>query len=140
MVDFNGSGMPVSPPGEMSMRSDMTAQGAMDIPDAAYGEQAEFQALQGGAPMAGGPAMPPPVGMMAPTTMPDVPLTDGIPSGPGAGPEALMPQTTVVDTDMKMLGKYLPQFEKMAAQEDSTESFRLWVRYLRGSVGQGMQA
>ena len=129
--DFNGSGMPLSPPGAMSMRSDMAAQGAMALPDAAYGEQAEFQAIQGGAPMAGGPAAPP-TGMTAPTQQPDVPLTSGANTGPGPGMDAL-PTGNVMDADLKMVAKYLPQFERMATQEDTPESFRLFVRYLRGS-------
>ena len=65
-VGYNQSGVPLSPPGALSQRTDMQPQGAMQIPDAAYGEQQAFQEIQGGAPMAG-PAAPPPIGMGAPT-------------------------------------------------------------------------
>jgi len=123
----------MSPPGAMSMRTDMQAQGAMDLPDAAYGEQAQFQADQAGAPMAGAPAAMPPTPMRAPTQQPDVPLTDGADYGPGAGSAALGGKSTVVDADTKMIAKYLPQMEQMALAEDTPESFRLFVRYLRGA-------
>lgn len=128
---FNQSGAALSPPGALSQRTDMQPQGAMQLPDAAYGEQAQFQADQGGAPMAGQPALPMPMGMSAPSQYPDQPVTSGAPMGPGPGMEAL-PDRSVMQQDMKKISKYLPQFEAMAGDEDTPESFRLFVRYLRG--------
>lgn len=130
---FNASGVALSPPGAMSQRTDMQPQGAMQLPDAAYGEQQEFQQIQGGAAMAGSPAMPKPMPMTAPTQYPSEPLTAGAPIGDGPGLEALTPQSPYA-RDMSMLGKYIPQFEAMAADENTPESFRLFVRYLRGTA------
>lgn len=132
--NFNQSGVAVSPPGAMSQRTDLQAQGARQIPNAAYGEQQEFQDIQGGAPMAGGsaPMAAPPVGMGAPTQRPTEPLTSGSDFGPGTGSEAL-PGDQTMQSDMTMIGKYLPVFENMASADTVPESFRLFVRYLRGS-------
>lgn len=127
---FNNSGQPLSPPGAMSQRTDMQAQGSMQIPDAAYGEQQEFQQIQSGAPMAGGPAVPMPVRMSDPTMRPDQPVTAGAPVGDGPGLEVL-PMDSPFTQDMQMLAKYLPQFEQMAADETTPETFRLFVRWVR---------
>lgn len=133
--NFNQSGVAVSPPGAMSQRTDMQAQGSMQIPDAAYGEQQAFQDIQGGAPMAGGPSpmAAPPVGMSAPTQRPDEPVTAG--SDMGAGPGmGVLPGDQTMKSDMQMIGKYLPVFESMSADDSVPESFRLFVRYLRSSL------
>lgn len=130
-VGYNQSGVPLSPPGALSQRTDMQPQGAMQIPDAAYGEQQEFQEIQGGAAMAG-PAAPPPIAMGAPTNRPDEPVTQGADFGMGAGSEVL-PTDQTMQQDMKMIGKYLPVFENMSSDENIPESFRLFVRYLRSS-------
>lgn len=132
---FNNSGVAVSPPGALSQRTDMRPQGAMQLPDAAYGEQQDFQQIQGGAPMQGSsvmPPVPPPTGLMAPTERPDEPVTAGAPVGPGPGMESL-PRDDVYSNDMKMLSKYMPQFESMARDENTPESFRLFVRYVRAN-------
>lgn len=131
---LNNSGAPVSPPGALSQRTDMQPQGAMQLPDAAYGEQQDFQQIQGGALMQGQMTMPtaPPTGLMAPTERPEEPVTAGAPIGPGPGMEAL-PSDDPYQRDMKMLSKYMPQFEAMAADENTPESFRLFVRYVRAN-------
>lgn len=99
-------GTPVSPPGRFSQRTDLSAQPAQQLPDAAYGEQAEFQAIQSAAPMAakGKPQKMP--GLMAPTARPDEPVTSGAPFGPGsnqAPPPSLPPQGTLTATLRKMV-------------------------------------
>jgi hypothetical protein len=129
---FNNSGAALSPPGALSQRTDMQSQSPMAMPDAAYGEQSEFQQLQGGAPMAGAPMTPPPIPMGAPTMRPGEPLTAGAPIGDGPGPE-ILPSNDPYSQDMQLIARYLPQFESMAAQEDTPDSFRLFVRYIRGS-------
>lgn len=129
---FNSSGAAMSPPGAMSQRTDMQPQAAMQIPDAAYGEQQDYQQIQGGAPMAGQPAMPMPSPLTAPTGRPNEPITAGAPVGDGPGLEAL-PTDSVYKQDMRMIAKYLPQFEAMAADEATPEAFRLFVRFVRGS-------
>jgi hypothetical protein len=106
----------------------------MQIPDAAYGEQQDFQQIQGGAPMAGGaaPMAAPPVGMGAPTQRPNEALTSGADIGPGNGSDVL-PGDTTMQGDMEMIGKYLPVFESMSSGDNVPESFRQFVRYLRSS-------
>lgn len=129
---FNGSGAAMSPPGALSQRTDMQPQSPMQLPDAAYGEQAQFQAEQSLAPMAGQPAVPMPPSLGAPTARPDEPLTAGAPVGEGPGMDVL-PTDSVYKQDMQMIAKYLPQFEAMAADESTPDSFRLFVRFIRGS-------
>lgn len=129
---FNNSGAALSPPGALSQRTDMQTQAPMNIPNPGYGEQADFQQIQGGAPMAGAPMGPAPVPMSAPTNNPMEPVTAGAPVGPGPGPE-VMGGNDPYAQDMKLISRYLPQFEAMAIQEDTPDSFRLFVRYLRGS-------
>ena len=127
---FNNSGQPLSPPGAMSQRTDMQAQGAMQLPDAAYGEQQDFQAIQAGAAMAGMPNTPMPVRLSDPTMNPDEPVTAGAPVGDGPGLDAL-PTDSPFSQDMQMIAKYMPQFEAMAADENTPETFRLFVRWVR---------
>jgi len=108
----------------------MQAQGAMQLPDAAYGEQQDFQAIQAGAAMAGMPNTPMPVRLSEPTMNPDEPVTAGAPVGDGPGLDAL-PTDSPFSQDMQMIAKYMPQFEAMAADENTPETFRLFVRWVR---------
>ena len=126
---FNSSGVALSPPGALSQRTDMAGQAPMQMPDAGYGEQQQFQQDQMGAPMA---ATPPMGGFLDPTQNPEEPLTAGAGYGPGPGPEVL-PQDNVFKKDMTSIAKYLPQFKVLAADESTPESFRIFVRYLQGS-------
>lgn len=64
-----------------------------------------------------------------PTAEPDQPITAGLPSGPGPGPEAL--QSRVPTTNQRIL-KYLPEFERIAADPDTPDTFRALVTYLAG--------
>jgi hypothetical protein len=84
---------PVSGPGALSQRTDGgPGQPVRDLPNAKYGEAKAFTEQEAGAPMAGaGPAMPPVVGLDAPSTRPDEHVTHGAPLGPGGGPEVLGP-------------------------------------------------
>jgi hypothetical protein len=96
---------PVSGPGALSRRTDGgPAQALRDLPDAKYGENAEFRSVESGAPMAqapsphasgGAPTSPPeapfshpmgepPAPLSGGTINPDEPVTTGIPLGPGA--------------------------------------------------------
>ena len=131
---------PVSGPGALSRRTDGgpgDKQPIRDIPDAAYGEQAEFQEIQGGAPMhRDAPAPPPrPAGMFAPTGMPNEPITAGIASGPGPGPS---PSTQAQDAqdDMALVAAYLPDLRRVAAAPTASKSFKAVVRYLEQFNGQ----
>lgn len=91
----------VSGPGALSQRTDSSPK--FRYPDAAYGENAELQTQQSGAPMArtapktpaSGGATPTAgggadiLGLDAPTTRPDEPVTAGVDIGPGPGSEVL---------------------------------------------------
>ena len=69
-------------------------------------------------------------GMDAPSTKPDVPVTDGAASGMGAGPEALGPPTSNTKMDAQALAKYLPTFIAIAEKEDTPAGTKRWVRNL----------
>jgi hypothetical protein len=58
---------------------------------------------------------------------PAVPMTQGIPSGPGAG----APQPA--KTDLDIIRRYLPDMRAAAQAEDAPETFKALVRYLEGS-------
>lgn len=103
---------PVSGPGALSRRTDGgPSQPIRDLPDAKYGENAEYVASQQGAPLAktggmplgspmgaepGGPVpesapqMPQITGFNAPTSRPEEPVTAGSAIGPGPGPNPTM--------------------------------------------------
>src|SRR5690242_4691984 len=97
----------VSGPGSLSQRTDSAPK--FRYPDAAYGENAELQTQQSGAPMArtapqpsrsGGAtptagSSPDIVGIGADSQRPEEPVTAGVDIGPGPGSEVLPggPQT-----------------------------------------------
>ena len=134
---------PVSGPGAMSARTDGgPGQPMRDMPDAAYGEQAEFQEIQGGAPMAmdpsmdpamAGPSAPPPMPLGAPSMRPNEPLTEGVPYGDGAN--SLAGIQNVMEEDMQVLAKYLPAMRNMSQQEGVPRSFQLFTKYLESYQG-----
>lgn len=124
---------PVGLPGALSQRTDGgPTQPMMELPDAGYGEQAAFQAIQGGAPMAGMEAAPPsPTPLSAPTEMPDVPVTAGLPFGPGPGPTGQNPAAQMDEADMRNIAKYLPQFQAMAQDRDVPAGYLRFLAQLR---------
>lgn len=75
---------PVSGPGVLSRRTD-GKQPTMNITGGAYGENKDFQEIQGGAAMAQETRQPAPkvTPLFAPTERPEEPLTAGMPFGPG---------------------------------------------------------
>lgn len=127
---------PVSGPGAHSQRTD-GKQPAMDLPNAQYGENASFQQIQGGAPMAqttgmtapsGGQSMPSFTPLSAGSTMPDTPVTDGAEYGAGAGPEALGLPQDLEQLDAQHLKKYLPTLISIAERDDTPPGMKAWVR------------
>jgi hypothetical protein len=106
---------PVSGPGAMSRRTD--GQGARYIAGGEYGEGQEMMDLQTSAPMSKAPAAPrprtgrqvvseemaPPTPLFAPTERPDEPITAGAPFGPGPGPTARTPMSSLAGTLEKLL-------------------------------------
>jgi hypothetical protein len=105
----------VSGPGALSRRTD--GQGAKYIAGGEYGEGQEMMDLQTSAPMSKAPAAPrprtgrqvvseemaPPTPLFAPTERPDEPITAGAPFGPGPGPTARTPMSSLAGTLEKLL-------------------------------------
>ncbi len=131
----------VSGPGPQSKRTDLppkpAGQAARKLPNAAYGEQQQFQADQAGAPMA--QARNPMAGVVpltAPTNRPSEPVTAGIDAGPGPGSEVLGLKTPV-DTqlqDLSVLAKYMPMFETFADSPESSGTTKAFIKYLRSQA------
>lgn len=133
---------PVSGPGAHSKRTD-GKQPKMQLPDAKYGEQQDYQDIQSGAPMAqvnGQPAVTQqpitqnftPMG--APSTQPDVPVTNGAQYGAGAGQEAL--NTTGVNPnqeDAQFLARYMPTLVSIAESDDTPPGTKRWIRAIIAS-------
>lgn len=130
----------ISGPGRFARRTD--GQPTMDMPDAAYGENAAYREIQGGAPVAaaqgipaagGGNPLAAITGLNAPSTMPNVPVTAGAAAGAGPGPEALgLPQTPrqIDQADAAVLRKQLPAMLIAASRPGATQSFKDLVRTL----------
>lgn len=142
----------VSGPGPLSKRTDGgPAQALKDLPDAKYGENSQFQALQQGASLSASPspqgqaqpfdanALPPnPAAgqvtpLSAPTARPNEPVTSGASMGPGPGPSALGPQPSqVAQQDIGKLSQSLPFFEMMANMPDANPSTRMLTNLIKG--------
>lgn len=128
----------VSGPGKLSKRTDLPpAQGAKRLTDAAYGEQRDFQAMQGSAPMAkASNPMPNVVPLNAPTNRPTEPVTAGVDAGPGPGSEilGLKGSAETMQEDLSVLAKYMPLMAAYADTTESTGTMKAFVRYLRGNA------
>lgn len=78
---------PVSGPGALSKRTDGgPSQPVMEVGGFEYGGRADFEDIQGGAPMAASDPLPAPTPLFSPTERPTEPITAGAPVGPGPGP------------------------------------------------------
>jgi hypothetical protein len=109
----------------------IAAQRAVPIPAAPPAQGGPTPPGGGAAgPMGPGPGDLP---FNRPTERPGEPLTTGIPSGPGAGPEALV-ATNRPDPEMEALRPYLPTLELLASQPNASPTARMFVRRLRGSM------
>lgn len=140
-----GSPAPVSGPGALSKRTDGPQGGGRQpvrVPTGGqYGQATQLQQLQQGAPVAASPGgdqvqalqglpIPEGPGAFAPSDQPDVPVTDGAASGPGAGMEALG-LASQPDQDMQDLVKYLPVLEFMANIPGASRAARNAVRSIK---------
>jgi len=90
--------------------------------------------MQQGSAAANGAPLPTPFG--APSERPDEPLTEGSPTGPGAGPGVLSVPAqgnmdAAIDADRRVIASHLPSLLRMADREDAPEGFRMFVRHLR---------
>lgn len=135
-------GTPVSGPGQFSQRTDKAVSAAnTTLPNAGYGEQADYQDLRSSAQMSQsgggmdfnslfGNAAGNVIGFGEDTQMPDVPVTDGAAAGPGAGPEALS-STSAEDPSLQTLKAWMPVLTFMANRPGSSDSARNLVRQLK---------
>lgn len=142
----------VSGPGPMSRRTDGgSAQALMDLPDAKYGENSQYQSLQQGAPLSASPSdasaqgMGMDIGSMqpnpaagqvvpssAPSNRPGEPVTSGAAMGPGPGTASLgLNPAQVEKQDMGKIAINMPVFEYMANMNDALPSTRLLVNLLK---------
>lgn len=133
---------PVSGPGALSKRTDGgpgDAQAMQKLPDAKYGEAADYHDIQAGSSIAGNP-VPQPQGpsvvpLSAPTQRPDEPVTAGQPLGAGIGPVAAGIDTrTPNQQDAADWEKALPMLEYMANQNGASPTTRAIIRRLKGSL------
>jgi hypothetical protein len=121
---------PVSGPGALSQRTD--GQGVRRLPNAQYGESAQFEADQAGAPMSNGPQATP---FDAPTARPGEPVTAGAALGPGMGPEAAGIHMNLSAADAQAMAPMLKSLEIIANLPNSNPSTRNFVRQLRANLG-----
>ena len=126
----------MSGPGVFSQRTDAPGQPTRAIPNAEYGEQKEFAAIQGGAkmPKEGMPQLPQVTPLGAPTQRPDEPVTAGSPSGPGFGPDAIgvgMNMQDQTKADISKIAEYLPSLTRMANSPGVPTSFVRFVKYIQ---------
>lgn len=130
---------PVSGPGALSQRTDGgPTQGQMIAPGNAYGERADMQAIQSGAPMAGGgglsAAMLPK--LTDPTARPDEPVTAGADAGPGIGMQAagIGTDQQITLEQMRPLWRSLNLIANLPGSNPDTRTF---VRALRSRISNG---
>jgi len=143
----------VSGPGPMSRRTDGgAAQALAKLPDAKYGENAQFQSLQQGAPLAASGISPAAPGLdanslpsnpaaanvvpfTAPSNRPAEPVTAGASLGAGPGTEALGIQPQQAEQqDMASLAQNMPVYEFLANLPNASPSARLLVNLLRAGT------
>lgn len=136
-------GTPVSGPGQFSQRTDKAVSEAnRQLPNAGYGEQAQYQEQLAGAPMAqsspsfsdmfGNPASRV-IGFDAESQQPEIPVTDGAALGEGAGLEAL--NVTPPDPRLQQARSWIPALEWMANQPGSGDSARNFLRQVKANMG-----
>ena len=142
---------PVSGPGALSQRTD--GQPARYAAGMAYGEGEDFYELQTQAPMSGGQSAPAslPLNQVsaladyakevlpfdAPTQYPDDPMTVGLRTGAGAGPEILSTPSMIAaqnSEDVARLMAVLPIYARIAESPNASNSMRNFYRYLRSQV------
>lgn len=133
---------PVSGPGALSQRTD-GRQPVMDLPNADYGQNAEFRTQQAGAampqtqspPPAGppgqptGPSVEPPAPLSGGSLLPDQPVTHGADAGPGPGMDSLNLQSPV----QTQYASALDMVNKLAANPNASPA----LQYLAGALQRG---
>lgn len=128
---------PGLPPRAYGQRSDLNTPS----PSTTYGDKAAAERQVQAVPITPAPVWrpAPPGHFMRPTELPDQPVTSGLPTGPGPGPEVLNlpgPASQGPDPDLLAAVRYLPILELIASQPDSSVSARNLVRRIRGATQQ----
>lgn len=134
-------GTPVAGPGQFSQRTDKAVGEAnRSLPNADYGEQAQYQEQLQAAPMAqdvtgmnfndlfGNPSERV-TGLSEDSAFPDLPVTDGADAGAGAGSEVL--SSSAQTPDVQSLSSYVIALEVMAnnGKSDSARNLARQVKY-----------
>jgi hypothetical protein len=70
--------------------------------------------------------------LLDPTGRPQEPITAGMASGPGPGPEALGPDPRLADTRL-VRDKWMPVLQPIIEDPDTPDSVKMMFRYLRGA-------
>lgn len=135
-----------SGPGALSRRTDggpADKQPMRALPDAQYGENKAYMEQQAGAPMYAesgiaqmSPPPPKPPGLFDETERPDEPVTSGIASGPGEGPEQpVNSDRALFVADAKQLAPFLPDLMRSAKNNPDLGGFVRFVRTVRNLQG-----
>jgi hypothetical protein len=108
-----------------------------------YGQGQALMQQQAGAPMQQAPQSPAPAMSQAslaslpqitpitdPTQLPEQPITDGAPVGPGANSVANLPQPASSDPDIEMAREYYPLLQFWASQPGASQSTKDYVLHL----------
>lgn len=103
----------------------------------AYGERAEMEGIQSGAPLQGGGEQPPsPADLIpfgAPSQNPGEPVTAGAALGPGVGPQAAGIASDSEAT-LDQLAPLVKGFDLAANLPSATPEFRAFVRGLKAKL------
>ena len=131
-------------PGKFSTRTD-----GLSFQSQEYGQGVQMAAAKAGAPLARTPDVrgarssdvraavvgEPVTPLYAPSQRPEEPVTTGIPMGAGPGPEVLgMNVSQDTEADRARLISYLPALEAAAADPNSSQAFRNYVRMVRANL------
>ena len=131
-------------PGKFSTRTD-----GLSFQSQEYGQGVQMAAAKAGAPLARTPDVrgarssdvraaatgEPVTPLYAPSQRPEEPITAGIPMGAGPGPEVLgMNVSQDTEADRARLISYLPALEAAAADPNSSQAFRNYVRMVRANL------
>jgi hypothetical protein len=143
---------PVSGPGALSQRTDggpgSKTQPIAKLPDAGYGEQAQFRSIQAGAPIqkvaapgsgapSGVPSGPLPPPLDAPTSRADEPITAGVDMGAGPGSDVLglFDPSKMTENDIRYMKAYLPTLQYIVDSNPHADTItRALVRSLRALI------